>query len=546
MKKEKQFKWLFGLTQGSRTLIFLLVFVAAFGAVASVFIAYLLRGFVDMATGYIDTPFAVYLKLTVIALAVLGFLYISGIMLKAYIFAGIEGRLREKLLGMIMSKKLAEVQKVHTGEMLVLLSDDTAEVSGFFPNLVDGIFKNIVLVVGSVIVMFVFSWQIALIILITLPVMMVALNLFMPLIQKRSLALKEAEEANRKHMQETVSKVLLFKVYSMAPKALMMQNTLYARKKGSQVRLAALEGTSGFLNMLFSIATFLIILGIGALFVLRGETTVGSLVAMLNLMGNITNPLGEVSGYISQIAQAKASAERIRKLTELPCDNEPILRGEQKLGIVRGKNLSYAYDNGDIFKNVNFEAKPNEIIGIIGDSGSGKSTLTKLLMGLYEPKSGSVEYLSEQGNPIKNMLPYISYVPSDNFLFGGSIADNICMGEEVNPELMEIAAKEANIYEFVRSLPDGYGETIGEGSNSLSSGQAQRIGIARALYKDSPVIVFDEPTSNLNAESIEALHGTIQKVSHGKICIIVTHDASTKGICDKVYRMENGELKLEK
>lgn len=459
-EKNKQLKWLFKTTKGSRFFVIMLILVAILGSVASVFIAYLLRGFVDLATGSTELGFADYLKMTIVALVVLGILSIVGTILKASIFARTEGKLREKLLSVLMTRNLADVQKVHSGELMVLLSDDIAEVSEFFPNLINGIFKNIVLVISSIVVMFIFSWQIALIILIVMPIMIVSLNLFMPIMQKRNLSVKENEDINRKHMQETVTKILLFKAYAMLERVISLQNSLYKKKHSSLIKMAALEGTSSFINMLFTIATFLIILGIGTFFVLRGDTTIGSLVGMLNLIGNITNPLGEVSNYISRIAKAKASAQRIGRIIELPQEKQEYQTTNNLIRGIKAERLSFAYDNGDVLEEINFEANQNEIIGIIGESGCGKSTLTKLLMGLYEPKSGRIDYISDSGTIIHNKLSHIAYVPSDNFLFNGTVAENICMGEKINEKIMEVAAKDANIHEFIQSLPNNYNEMI--------------------------------------------------------------------------------------
>jgi len=116
------------------------------------------------------------------------------------------------------------------------------------------------------------------------------------------------------------------------------------------------------------------------------------------------------------------------------------------------------------------------------------------------------------------------------------------MGEGINKERMENSAKAANIHEFIMTLPNGYNEAVGESSTLLSSGQAQRIGIARALYKNSPILIFDEPTSNLDEDAILSLHETIKVIACDKICLIVTHDALTKGICNKVYFLDGGRI----
>ncbi|GHV40316.1 hypothetical protein FACS189490_05280 [Clostridia bacterium] len=450
-----------------------------------------------------------------------------------------------RFLGELFVKRFVDVQKVHTGEMMTLLSDDVAAVANYFPDLITGIFGNIVLVSISVTALFFLNWKLALVLLISTPLLIVLLNLFAPFIQKSGLTNKNSEEENRKFMQDSVGKLLLFKTYGMAEKVASRGASLYGKKYKTAVQLSILEGFSGFMNILFGMSMFLIILGVGAYFALRGEVAVGTLVAMLQLMNTVINPFSAVSRYIAQIASSKASAERLRKVLDLPQESVKLSDSLLNPTVLRAKNVRFAYEEDEVLKGASLEAKTGEIVGIIGESGSGKSTLTKILMGLYEPKNGHVELITDNGVAVSDVLSFISYVPSDNFLFNGTICDNITMGKELSRERLENALKSVNIYDFVTSLPKSYDEIVGEGANALSSGQAQRIGIARALYKNSPVIIFDEPTSNLDGESRTALKATIKNIAKNKICLLITHDMQTKDICNKIYVINDGIAKQE-
>ncbi|MCL1994768.1 MAG: ATP-binding cassette domain-containing protein, partial [Defluviitaleaceae bacterium] len=205
------------------------------------------------------------------------------------------------------------------------------------------------------------------------------------------------------------------------------------------------------------------------------------------------------------------------------------------------ENLSFSYDDKEVLKGVSLQMKPGDIAGIIGESGSGKSTLTKILMGFYKPSAGNITLKGSRGTA-RDFLNYIAYVPSNDFLFSGSISENICMSADVDKAKMEQAAKAAGIYDFILSLENKFDTFIGEGSNKLSSGQSQRIGIARALYANKPILIFDEPTSNLDSDAIGTLHASIREISRDKICIIVTHDLATRDICSKVYSINDGVI----
>ncbi|MCL2665267.1 MAG: ATP-binding cassette domain-containing protein, partial [Defluviitaleaceae bacterium] len=145
-----------------------------------------------------------------------------------------------------------------------------------------------------------------------------------------------------------------------------------------------------------------------------------------------------------------------------------------------------------------------------------------------------------------DILPQVAYVPPDDYLFSGTVAENIIMAEDApRADDIKAAAASANILDFIEGCPQGFDTLMGESGGTVSSGQAQRIAIARAIYKRSPVIVFDEPTANLDAASVEAFKNAARRLAAEKICIVVTHDAETKAVCDDVYVIENGRLKAQ-
>ena len=197
---------------------------------------------------------------------------------------------------------------------------------------------------------------------------------------------------------------------------------------------------------------------------------------------------------------------------------------------------------GHAFRHV-WKFEKGFVTGIAGKSGSGKSTLLKLLIGLYNPQAGKVSLKHKKG-AVADIMPQVAYVPPADYLFSGTVTENIIMSEmKARMEEMRQAAAGANILDFIETLPEGFETPIGESGGTVSSGQAQRLAIARAIYKQSPVVVFDEPTANLDAESAEKFKQAARQIARDKICIIVTHDAPTIAICDKVYWLEDGEIR---
>lgn len=217
------------------------------------------------------------------------------------------------------------------------------------------------------------------------------------------------------------------------------------------------------------------------------------------------------------------------------------------LNKIYGKNIDFSYDKNIIFENLNFEFTIGEIIGIAGSSGSGKSTLVDLISGLIKPNKGLIMYdKSYDINDDQNTwLKNISYISQNSFLFDGSIKDNILLGateNKINSSKMEEIFEILDLNGIVKNLPDGIETGIGESGSKLSGGQRQRIGIARALYKNSSILIFDESTSGLDLKSEKEIMLKISKLKNNKIILIISHRKETLEICNKKFIIKEKKL----
>jgi len=287
---------------------------------------------------------------------------------------------------------------------------------------------------------------------------------------------------------------------------------------------------------------------------MRGETTFGNLVAIVQLLNYVVNPVARFAETISRISQATASSERIGTVIDLPADDNVSMSPLTGANKLIAEKVSFAYDSEDeedeesdvVLEEVDAVFPKGVITGLVGKSGSGKSTLLKLIIGLYAPNKGNISLISDNGSYSgEAIMPHVAYDPPVDYLFSGTVLDNIVMSKDTpNMKEVEQAASDANILDFITSLPHGFNTVIGESGGTVSSGQAQRIAIARAIYKKSSILVFDEPTANLDADSIEKFQSTIKRIVKDKICIVVTHDESTMTVCDKVYILDEGQVKV--
>lgn len=266
------------------------------------------------------------------------------------------------------------------------------------------------------------------------------------------------------------------------------------------------------------------------------------LIALMSSFG----PVVAISNLSNNLFHTIAAGNRVLDLLEEePAVEEVSGKETVEFADMKLENVSFAYDDEVILEDFNMEIKKNTIIGIYGKSGCGKSTLLKLLMRFWEVNNGAITIGGKNINEINtsDLRKMQSFVTQDTYLFNDTIANNIGIAKE-NATMEEIiaAAKKASIHDFIMSLPNGYDSKVGELGGNLSGGEKQRIGIARAFLHDAPMILLDEPTSNLDSLNEGIILKSLMESKENKTIIIVSHRKSTMNIADVVLDVEKNSL----
>lgn len=320
---------------------------------------------------------------------------------------------------------------------------------------------------------------------------------------------------------------------------------------GMQEKLSGMEGAQrSFTNLVILLASF----GMLALTVwLYGKGEIGFegiLTCTIAMMGSF-GPVVALSSLSNNLNQTLASGERVLSLLEeipmveeIPEDMHIKIVSENFSG-AEAKNVTFAYENETILDDYSLKLEPGKITGIHGASGSGKSTLLKLLMRFWDVNEGSVSVDGEDVRkiPTRHLRDMESYVTQETHLFHDSIANNIAVGSPgASREAIIEAAKKASIHDFIMKLPKGYDTEVGELGDTLSGGEKQRIGIARAFLHDSPLIFMDEPTSNLDSLNEGIILKSLREAAEKKTVVLVSHRKSTMNIVDTVFEMKDGRI----
>lgn len=537
-------EWVYRQTGKNRRYLVIMAISGILVAVVNIGMATVLKGFVDIATGDSSMPLPQNIIAALVVLGMEGALSMVIAISYRISCAQIARKMRLELSDRLYRSSLLEMQAHHVGEYMTNLTEDVEKVSGCFPELVRSTVGNALTAVLAVLYLLFLNWKLAMLLLICIPLLIFCIAVFSPIVQKTSRRDKENEENIRVHFQDMLEKLALFKIGSMGRRLESKAARLLDARVRSARSLGAAEGGSAFLNNVMGTAMFLIAMGGGAYFVMKGELLVGGMIAVVQVTNYITWPFTAIGTIISNVNQAIVSAgrlERIYALTEEPVWEEA---PQKQVAALRLSGISFGYGDTRILEGIDTEFRRGQIVGIVGESGGGKSTLLKVISGLYLPERGETSVVFSDGTTGKNVRPYVGLVPAANQVFCDTIEANICMAAEPDAERLCACAAMANIGHYIESLEERYRTMVGNGKKELSSGQEQRIGIARILYQRAQILLFDEPTANLDAESIEVLLNTLDKLATDRICIVVTHDPRVTERCSRVYEVKGGGLAL--
>lgn len=325
-------------------------------------------------------------------------------------------------------------------------------------------------------------------------------------------------------------------------------STEFLARIGARIKLIS-SVTVAFVQTSQQLVTIAVIV-IGTFLIQDAALSLGGIIASSMIAGRCLAPLGQVAGLMMQYQNARTSLDSVGSYMNMPVERPPEKNFVPRAlleGSVEFRNVSFAYpgNSQNALDKISFKAAAGERIGIIGRIGSGKTTLEKLVLGLYAPTEGAVLI---DGIDIKQIDPAdlrrsVGYVPQDPVLFYGTLKHNLTMGAPFaqDSHMLE-AARVAGIDEFVARHPEGYDMMIGERGDSLSGGQRQAVAVARALINNPPILLLDEPSSNMDNQSEAALKRRLREASQGKTLVLVTHRTSLLELVDRLIVIDNGRV----
>ena len=463
----------------------------------------------------------------------------------------VDNAIKADIFEKMLLTDLESIQNYHTGDLLTRWSSDASNISSGVLNWIPNLVIYTVRFVSTFAVVFYHDPMFALLALIGMPVSM----LMSKTLLRRMKGNNERSAAMSAKMsgfnQEAFSNIQTIKAFDLI--------RLYAeRLRGLQREYLTMKLEFQKMSMATSILLSIVGLavsyscyGFGIYRVWSGAISYGTMTMFLSLSGSLTGTLNQLVSLVPTAVSLTTSAGRLMDILDMPKEDfsdadqvEQFAARNRTDGIgISFSGVSYAYHNGkQVFCGADFLARPKEIVALVGPSGEGKTTMLRLMLGLLHPQEGERTLIGETDGEKIAVDPsarrLFSYVPQGNTMFSGTIAENMrnVRPEASDEEICEVL-KAACAWEFVEKLPDGIYYMVGERGGGFSEGQAQRLSIARALLRRSPILLLDEATSALDVATERRVLRNIMSTTEPSTCIVTTHRPTVLSICQKVYRI---------
>ena len=531
--------------------LFLFLLIALVVSVASVIMTRLTG---DMGQAALDMDTSVLLRFFGVITAVMVVRAIASAVSALLLgrFAGKAGyRFRDNFAKYFLQKPFAAYEDTKSGESLSIFSNDLPASIELVSSGGIRMIADVITVLVTFAYMIYLNWWLTLIFIASFPVLILMQMLLAIPIQKSSNRMLETRADSVAVANDSFQNTSIVIAYSLENVMeqryrAALEEVIAATKSWIRARLLLIVT-----GQIVAISPLLAIVAVSAHQVIAGNMNIAEWIAFIALSMEAGVWLMMLSQQQANVQTAAAGAKRM--LEHMAGESENIHAGSTLLPngdiAISAANLKFAYKMGEeatlALDDISFEVKHGSKVAFVGGSGSGKSTLLKLLLGLYAPQSGQISVMGANCTDIslESLCDAFAYVPQDSFLFPESILENIT-GESAisDKQRLEKACRDAGILEFIQSLPDKFNSTLNESAENVSGGQKQRIALARAFYRNSPIILFDEATSALDPATEAAVLQSFNALAHDKTVVMVAHRPKAIAFCDTIVVMDNGKI----
>lgn len=458
-------------------------------------------------------------------------------------------RIRRELFGHLQRLSLATHHTTNSGEMLTRLSSDAQALKDIFTESVLTLGAQTITILGCLAIMFLLSWQLALIVCVTLPLLV--WNMFRLYAASRAAARHQRvrEESLTTQVAQALATAPLIRAFGRERYETERFNRRTGEHLEHSIAHARFEAASErSVELLGAAATAAVVL-FGSLEVMAGRMTPGTVLVFSTYLHSLYRPIRLLAKLSTRMSAATVSAGRLNDLLALQPEIEDAsdaIEARNVGGELTFEDVTFGYSGREaVLSNLSFSVKQGQRIAMVGASGAGKSTVTSLVLRLYDPLSGSIRL---DGVDIRrftreSLRRSIAVVLQDSLILGATIRENISYGKlDATESEIHAAARAAHAHAFVMKLPRGYDTVVGERGATLSGGQRRRLAIARAMVRNAPILLLDEPMTGLDRRSQARVQRAIDRAARGRTCVMITHDPQSASAADLVLLLHEGRI----
>ena len=511
-------------------------------------ISYLLKELTDTALGGDITSFYKFLYLSIAVGIIQAGLAYAGTQVKARFINLTKRDFRHHLARKIQNMPVSILDRYHSADLVTRQNDNIDHLNDYLLFVVELIYQPLILIFSVAFIVSI-NWKMMLIYGTVTPLAAPIFNRISKPMQKLYERLKESQAKASAVAEDTIRGVHVFKAFSLHEPLAQKYNGILQSILLTTKSIIRMDSILLFCNQVLRYLPMLCSITLAGYLAYRGEMSLGGALTISTTMIWCTaGPVEAMLALISRTRETIPVANRIFEILDQPDEIEVdgVMDRHAGAPAIEFKNVAFAYpDAAPIFENLSFQVQPGEIVAVVGSSGCGKTTLMKMICGLYPASAGTISLFGNrmEGDRLVTLRRFIAPVFQDVHLFPVGIRENIQYGNRTTSQReVENAATIANVHSFVMRLPQEYETVLQEGAVNLSGGEKQRLSIARAVLKDAPILVLDEPTAALDTQSEADVQEAVDRATAGKTVLIIAHRLSTIKNVDRILVLDQGQI----
>jgi ATP-binding cassette, subfamily B, bacterial len=456
--------------------------------------------------------------------------------------------LRTALYAHLQKLSLRFHHQQQTGDLLYRVMADTFSAQGLVMNGLLPLGTAAVMLVGMFGVMMAYDWTLSLVALVVCPPLYLAITRINGRIRRHASASREAESALYARTESTIGAVKLVQAYGREDGAVADFRRGSEKSLQLSLKLYSTETVFGLVvDSVLSLGTAALV-WLGALHVMEGRIAIGDLTIFLSYLKDLYGPIQSISANLAEISSSRVGLERVFSILDIQPDiqDAPDARPLPEVaGRVRFEHVTFGYEpDRPVLRSLDLDIRPGEHVALVGHTGAGKTTLATMVTRFFDPGQGRV---SIDGHDVRevtlaSLRRQVTFMLQEPILFHTTVADNIAFGADVTFEQVRAAARRAEAEPFILDLPEGYSTVLGEDGCTLSGGQRQRLALARALLREAPIVILDEPTSSLDLATEARVWAHVEDLLAGRTLIVIAHRLSTARRADRIVVLDEGAI----